>query len=47
MSRIGKLPITILSDVVINYKMPNLQIQGKFGKLELIIPDSILITKNR
>ena len=41
MSRIGKLPIKIPTDLVIDYNSPNLSIKGKFGELSQIIPDSI------
>lgn len=41
MSRIGKLPIKIPSDVTIIYSLPELKVKGKFGELDLIIPESI------
>jgi len=41
MSRIGKLPIKIPADLVIEYKSPNLKVKGKFGELAEIIPDSM------
>ena len=45
MSRIGKLPITIPEDVNINYNDSNIIVKGKFGTLEMIIPDLIRITE--
>jgi len=45
MSRIGKLPINIPTNVEIILKGQNLKITGAFGKLEQKIPDSILINK--
>jgi large subunit ribosomal protein L6 len=41
MSRIGKLPIRIPEDVKINYTEPELIVQGKFGTLNLTLPDVI------
>lgn len=46
MSRIGKLPIVIPSDVEINYNNSNLVVKGKFGSLQLNIPNNIEIEKN-
>jgi large subunit ribosomal protein L6 len=41
MSRIGKLPITIPDTVTVNYKDSQITVQGKFGSLELTIPEII------
>jgi large subunit ribosomal protein L6 len=41
MSRIGKLPITIPNNVTVNYNDSQITVQGKFGSLELIVPESI------
>ena len=43
MSRIGKLPIKVPENVDIKQNGSELTIKGKFGTLELIIPDSIFI----
>ena len=43
MSRIGKLPIIIPSNVDINYSKSNLVVKGKFGTLETILPETIEI----
>lgn len=43
MSRIGKLPITIPDNVTVNHNDSQITVQGKFGSLELIIPESIKI----
>lgn len=43
MSRIGKLPIKLPDGVEINYNTPNLSVKGKFGELQQVIPDSIVI----
>jgi large subunit ribosomal protein L6 len=45
MSRIGKLPIKVPNHVDINQNGSDLTIKGKFGTLELTVPDSILVTK--
>ena len=48
MSRIGKLPISIPESVKINYTSPDLTVQGKFGTLNLNLPDVIdLIQENQ
>jgi large subunit ribosomal protein L6 len=41
MSRIGKLPITIPDTVTVTYKDSQITVQGKFGSLELTIPEII------
>ena len=41
MSRIGKLPIMIPSNVDINYSESNLIVKGKFGTLQTTIPETI------
>lgn len=43
MSRIGKLPITIPNGVEVNYSDTKLSVKGKFGTLEIKIPETILI----
>lgn len=48
MSRIGKLPINIPENVKINYNGLELTVQGKFGTLNLTLPDVIdLIQEDR
>ena len=46
MSRIGKLPITIPNGVEVNYDSAKIIVKGKFGTLERIIPETILIQQN-
>lgn len=46
MSRIGKLPITIPENVDINYKDSEITVKGKFGTLQIKIPNVINITQN-
>jgi large subunit ribosomal protein L6 len=41
MSRIGKLPITIPDNVTVNHTDSQITVQGKFGSLELTIPEII------
>jgi large subunit ribosomal protein L6 len=41
MSRIGKLPISIPENVTIDYSDVEIKVQGKFGKLNLTLPDVI------
>ena len=41
MSRIGKLPIIVPSNVDINYSESNLIVKGKFGTLQTTIPETI------
>ena len=43
MSRIGKLPIKVPENVDIKLNNSELTVQGEFGILKLIIPDSILV----
>lgn len=43
MSRIGKLPITILDSVDVNYTDSRITVKGKFGTLQNQIPESIVI----
>lgn len=43
MSRIGKLPINIPKNVDVNYSESKITVKGKFGELEIIIPDVIEI----
>ena len=46
MSRIGKLPITLPDNVDVNYSESEIAVKGKFGNLEMKIPDIIAITQN-
>ena len=46
MSRIGKLPIILPNDVEINYNDSQMTVKGKFGTLEIKIPNIIVIKKN-
>jgi len=46
MSRIGKLPITIPAGVDVNLNGSEIKVKGKFGTLEIIIPDTIAIQKD-
>lgn len=46
MSRIGKSPIKVPENVDINQNGSELTVKGKFGTLELTIPDSIVITND-
>lgn len=43
MSRIGKLPITIPKNVKINYTNSDLNISGKFGTLQIIVPKALIL----
>ena len=43
MSRIGKLPITIPTNVDVNWTGSEISVKGKFGTLETKIPDTIAI----
>lgn len=43
MSRIGKLPITVPSDVQINCNGSQISVKGKFGNLKTKIPETITI----
>lgn len=45
MSRIGKLPIKIPTDVEISYKESNLTVKGKLGILQNTIPESLELTQ--
>ena len=45
MSRIGKLPIAIPQDVNIEFNETNITVKGKFGILQIKIPESIEIRK--
>jgi len=45
MSRIGKLPINIPKDVDVNYINSKMTVKGKFGTLEIKIPDVINIVQ--
>ena len=46
MSRIGKLPINIPSNVNINYINKKITVKGKFGELSKIIPNGLDIEQN-
>jgi large subunit ribosomal protein L6 len=46
MSRIGKLPITIPESVDINYSGSEMTVKGKFGTLQIKIPDTIGIQQD-
>ena len=43
MSRIGKLPITIPTNVDVNWNGSEITVKGKFGTLEMTVPDTITI----
>ena len=45
MSRIGKLPINVPENVEINYTNSEMNVKGKFGALQMKIPDAIIITQ--
>ena len=45
MSRIGKLPINVPENVEINYTNSEMNVKGKFGALQMKIPDVINITQ--
>ena len=45
MSRIGKLPIKIPTDVDVNFNGADITVKGKFGTLENTIPNGIKIDK--
>jgi len=49
MSRIGKLPIIIPANVDVNYNDSEIKVKGKFGTLEMQLPETITIeqTENR
>ena len=46
MSRIGKLPITIPKNVDINYDGSDIIVKGKFGTLQIKLPEIIKIEQN-
>jgi large subunit ribosomal protein L6 len=46
MSRIGKLPITIPAGVDLNWNGSEMTVKGKFGTLEIAIPDTIAIQQD-
>ena len=46
MSRIGKLPISIPENVEINYTDSEMTVKGKFGTLQMEIPNAINITQD-
>jgi len=47
MSRIGKLPITIPANVDVNWNGSEISVKGKFGILETLIPDTIVIQQEK
>jgi len=46
MSRIGKLPISIPENVDINYTDSEITVKGKFGTLQMKVPNGINIAQN-
>jgi large subunit ribosomal protein L6 len=46
MSRIGKLQITIPENVDVNYSTSEITVKGKFGVLQMEIPNTIAIQKD-
>jgi len=46
MSRIGKLPISIPENVEINYTDSEMTVKGKFGTLQMEIPNTINLTQD-
>ena len=46
MSRIGKLPITIPPNVDIQYNNSEMIVKGKFGTLQMIIPETINVQQD-
>lgn len=46
MSRIGKLPITLPENVDVNYSGSEITVKGKFGTLQIKIPDIIAIQQD-
>ena len=46
MSRIGKLPIVIPENVDVNYNESTITVKGKFGTLQIKIPEIIGITQD-
>ena len=46
MSRIGKLPITVPDNVNVNYSGSEITVKGKFGTLQIQIPDTIGIQQD-
>jgi large subunit ribosomal protein L6 len=45
MSRIGKLPITIPENVSLNYSNSEVTVKGKFGTLQMELPELIGVTQ--
>jgi large subunit ribosomal protein L6 len=45
MSRIGKLPISIPENVTINYNNSEITVKGKFGTLNLTLPEVIALSE--
>ena len=41
MSRVGKMPIKLLSGASVSFKAPNIEVKGKLGTLRRLIPKSI------
>jgi large subunit ribosomal protein L6 len=46
MSRIGKLPITIPENVDVNCNQSEITVKGKFGTLQINVPDALNIIKD-
>jgi len=46
MSRIGKLPITLPSNVDVNYNKSEITVKGQFGTLQTKLPNTITITQD-
>ena len=46
MSRIGKLPITIPANVDVNWNGSEMVVKGKFGTLQIVIPDTINVQQD-
>lgn len=46
MSRIGKLPIKVPENVDVNYSGSEMTVKGKFGTLQMTIPDTIAVTQD-
>lgn len=46
MSRIGKLPIKIPNDVIVDYNTSEITVKGKFGILQKDYPKTLIIERN-
>nr|UZC30208.1 ribosomal protein L6 [Entomoneis sp.] len=47
MSRIGKLPINIPDNVDVNYTDSEITVKGKFGTLQMEIPNVVILTQDQ